>query len=183
MKGDKDREREKKGPAPFYAFAACSVSNSLSSFAQYEALKFVSFPLQVLSKSCKIIPVMLVGLLLNKKSYPRVEYIDAIVITSAVAMFMLNEKESKGGGGGGGGDGHGHGSTEQGDSAWGLMLLALYVTCDSFTSQWQDRVFQTYQIDQYQMMLGVNIWSMFFTGCSLLRSGEGIESFLLINIK
>jgi UAA transporter family len=46
--------------APYYWYAPSSLSNSLSSWAQYEALKFVSFPTQVLSKSCKIIPVMLV---------------------------------------------------------------------------------------------------------------------------
>jgi adenosine 3'-phospho 5'-phosphosulfate transporter B2 len=46
--------------APFYAYAPSSLSNTLSSWAQYEALKFLSFPTQTLSKSCKIIPVMLV---------------------------------------------------------------------------------------------------------------------------
>jgi adenosine 3'-phospho 5'-phosphosulfate transporter B2 len=46
--------------APFYYYAPSSLSNSISSWAQYEALKYVSFPTQVLSKSCKIIPVMLV---------------------------------------------------------------------------------------------------------------------------
>lgn len=47
--------------APFYAYAPSSLSNTLSSWAQYEALKFLSFPTQTLSKSCKIIPVMLVS--------------------------------------------------------------------------------------------------------------------------
>lgn len=47
--------------APFYYYAPSSLSNTLSSWAQYEALKFISFPTQVLSKSCKIIPVMLVS--------------------------------------------------------------------------------------------------------------------------
>lgn len=47
--------------APYYWYAPSSLSNSVSSWAQYEALKFVSFPTQVLSKSCKIIPVMLVN--------------------------------------------------------------------------------------------------------------------------
>jgi adenosine 3'-phospho 5'-phosphosulfate transporter B2 len=46
---------------PFYYFVPSSFSNTLSSWAQYEALKYVSFPTQVLSKSCKIIPVMLVS--------------------------------------------------------------------------------------------------------------------------
>ena len=47
--------------APYYYYAPSSLSNTISSWAQYEALKFVSFPTQVLSKSCKVIPVMLVS--------------------------------------------------------------------------------------------------------------------------
>lgn len=47
--------------APYYYYAPSSISNSLSSWAQYDALKYVSFPTQVLSKSCKVIPVMLVS--------------------------------------------------------------------------------------------------------------------------
>ena len=46
--------------APYYQYLPSSLSNSLSSWAQYEALKYISFPTQVLSKSCKIIPVRLV---------------------------------------------------------------------------------------------------------------------------
>lgn len=49
--------------APFYYYAPASISNTLSSWAQYEALKYLSFPTQTLSKSCKIIPVMLVRIL------------------------------------------------------------------------------------------------------------------------
>lgn len=46
---------------PFYYYFPSSLSNSVSTWAQYEALKYISFPSQVLSKSCKIIPVMLVS--------------------------------------------------------------------------------------------------------------------------
>ena len=154
---------------PFYAYAACAASNSLSSFAQYEALKFVSFPTQTLSKSCKIIPVMIVGILLNKKSYPAVEYLDALLITIGVGMFTLSEKANTAAA-----------LNERSDSIWGLALLAMYLTCDSFTSQWQSRIYKSYSLTQFQMMLGVNVWSMLFTGVTLARSGEGMTSFAFI---
>ena len=44
--------------------------------------------------------------------------------------------------------------------------------CDSFTSQWQDRVYKTYRVDQYQMMFGVNFFSLLFTSMNLLWTGE-----------
>mmetsp|Transcript_1506 Transcript_1506/g.2485 ORF Transcript_1506/g.2485 Transcript_1506/m.2485 type:complete len:350 (+) Transcript_1506:102-1151(+) len=152
--------------APYYYYAPCSLSNTLSSWAQYEALKYISFPTQVLSKSCKIIPVMIVGLLLNKKSYPFSEYVEATIITAGVTMFSLSERSAP--------------SEQQDDSSLGVMLLVLYLACDSFTSQWQSRVYKQYQVDQYQMMLGVNVWSMIMTGFSLYQSGEFFTSFAFI---
>lgn len=148
--------------APFYYYAPSSLSNSLSSWAQYEALKFISFPSQVLSKSCKLIPVMLVGILVNKKTYPLLEYLEAVMITIGVTLFTLTEKTGP--------------AIQREDTAWGFALLALYLSCDSFTSQWQSKVYKQYSIDQYQMMLGVNVWSMIMTGITLIQSGEGLES-------
>lgn len=36
--------------APFYSYSPSSISNTLSSYAQYEALKYISFPTQVRSQ-------------------------------------------------------------------------------------------------------------------------------------
>ena len=66
------------------------------------------------------------------------------------------------------------------DTAYGVILLAMYLTCDSFTSQWQSRVYKQYGIDQYQMMLGVNIWSTIMTAITLIQSGEGVTSLAFI---
>ena len=62
-------------PAPLWVFAPCALSNTLSSFGQYQALHYVSFPLQTIAKSTKVIPVMIMGKVLNKKTYPCVDYI------------------------------------------------------------------------------------------------------------
>ena len=56
---------------PIFKYMFCSMSNILSSWCQYEALKYVSFISQVLAKSCKIIPVMLMGKLVMKLKYKR----------------------------------------------------------------------------------------------------------------
>jgi len=154
--------------APFHYYLPSSISNSLSSWAQYEALKYVSFPSQVLSKSCKLIPVMFVGIILNKKTYPFIEYVEAILITVGVAIFTFSEKKKK------------ISDNMHVDTVFGVSLLALYLVCDSFTSQWQSKVFKQFSIDQYQMMLGVNIWSMLLTGFTLIQSGEGVESLAFI---
>lgn len=51
--------------APAWAFLPCAISNTTSSWAQYSSLQYVSFPLQNIFKSTKVIPVMLMGMLLK----------------------------------------------------------------------------------------------------------------------
>ena len=132
------QHRTLRVPAPMWAFAPCSLSNTLSSYGQYQALRYVSFPLQTLSKSTKVIPVMLMGKLLNRKSYRWVEYGEAGMISLGVSMFAFSEGKPKGGT-----------STE----VLGILMLALYVGADSFTSQWQSRVYRKHPaVDQFQMM-------------------------------
>lgn len=82
-------------------------------------------------------------------------------------MFTMSEKSSS----------HGH---DQSDTSFGIGLLLLYLFCDSFTSQWQSKVYKQFNIDQYQMMLGVNIWSMIMTGFTLAQSGEFFSSLAFI---
>mmetsp|Transcript_15252 Transcript_15252/g.21619 ORF Transcript_15252/g.21619 Transcript_15252/m.21619 type:complete len:353 (+) Transcript_15252:62-1120(+) len=154
--------------APLSSFAPCSLSNVLSSWAQYECLKYISFPLQVVSKSCKVIPVMFMGKFLSRKSYPWVEYVEAVGLTIGVSLFSLNES----------------GSSEDDEvretKFFGLLLVAMYLTCDSFTSQWQDKIFKTHKISQYQMMVGINTFSIFFTTLELIRSGGFVSSVAFI---
>jgi hypothetical protein len=44
--------------SPLWEYSFPSVANMLSSWCQYEALKYVSFPTQMLAKAFKILPVM-----------------------------------------------------------------------------------------------------------------------------
>jgi solute carrier family 35 (adenosine 3'-phospho 5'-phosphosulfate transporter), member B2 len=108
---------------------------------------------------------------LNKKSYPWIDYVEAICIAAGVALFTFAEKSSSG--------------DAANDTFFGAFLLATYLLADSFTSQWQSKVFKSYEIDQFQMMLGTNIWATLIVGAQLLQSGEGWTSitFLLTEPK
>ena len=45
--------------------------------------------LQVVGKSCKPIPVMILGVLVGRKSYPARKYLFILMIVAGVAMFMF----------------------------------------------------------------------------------------------
>ncbi|CAM9600056.1 unnamed protein product [Scytosiphon promiscuus] len=155
--------------APWLNFAPCSLSNVMSSYAQYHCLDYISFPLQVVSKSCKVVPVMLVGKFVHGKSYPWVEYLEAVAIAFGVSMFSLSQSS-------GPKDGE-----ENNTQAIGIFFVSMYLVCDSFTSQWQDRIFKKHKIDQYQMMFGVNCFSIVFTTFSLLTNGGFADSFRFLS--
>ncbi|KAJ0172422.1 hypothetical protein K1T71_012395 [Dendrolimus kikuchii] len=79
--------------APLYKYSYCALTNVISAWCQYEALKYVSFPTQVLSKSCKVIPVMLMGKLVSRNKYEVYEYVTAVLISVGMVMFMFGSHD------------------------------------------------------------------------------------------
>lgn len=146
--------------APLWAFTPCALSNTMSSWSQYASLKYVSFPVQTVFKSSKIIPVMMMGKFLKGTSYPAGQYAEAVCITTGVAIFSFSSKSS---------------NNDATTELVGLMFLLMYISFDSFTSQWQDKIYTQYgrnNVDPYQMMLGVNISAICITTAGLVVTGD-----------
>lgn len=146
--------------APLLSFTPCAFSNTMSSWSQYASLKYVSFPVQTVFKSSKVIPVMLMGKLLKGTKYTTGKYCEALLITIGVAIFSLSSRES---------------TSDTTTELVGYIYLITYISFDSFTSQWQDKIYQTYgkaNVDPYQMMLGVNSSAIMITTSGLIISGD-----------
>jgi len=111
---------------------------------------------------------MIVGKVLNQKNYPRQDYIDAVMITAGIATFMLSSKVPPAI--------DDQNTQNTSTEILGCLILCSYVTCDSFTSQWQSFVFKKFKIDQFQMMFGLNAFSIFITSIKLYHSGEGLKA-------
>merc|ERR1719343_1156208 len=93
------------------------------------------------------------------------------MITIGVAVFSLSSRES---------------TSENKTELIGYLFLMTYITFDSFTSQWQDTVYQKYgraNVDPYQMMLGVNSSAILITTSGMIVSGDIpiVIEFLLAN--
>ncbi|VVC93853.1 unnamed protein product [Leptidea sinapis] len=141
--------------APLYKFSYCSLTNVISAWCQYEALKYVSFPTQVLSKSCKVIPVMVMGKLISRNKYAPHEYVTALLISAGMLMFMFASHDQP---------------VSPGTSVSGVCLLLLYMSCDSFTSSWQSALFRSYRARPLQVMCVVSACSCALTAPALLAS-------------
>ncbi|CAK9140226.1 unnamed protein product [Ilex paraguariensis] len=75
--------------APVYKYCVVSISNILTTTCQYEALKYVSFPVQTLAKCAKMIPVMLWGTIIMQKKYKGFDYLLAFLVTIGCSLFIL----------------------------------------------------------------------------------------------
>ena len=75
--------------APLPAYAAVSLSNVIATTCQYEALRYVSFPVQTLGKCGKMIPVMVWGRLIMGRRYGASDYVVAAAVTAGATVFLL----------------------------------------------------------------------------------------------
>ena len=134
----------------------------------------MSFPTQVLAKSSKMIPVMIMGKFVENKTYPAFEYACAVGISIGVSLFMFSRAAA-------GAEAGMEEEEESGTSMAGAGLLIGYMLFDSFTSNYQAALFPAYKMSSYQMMFGVNLFSCFFTLWSLVQRGTflGCIAFML----
>ncbi|ESO12584.1 hypothetical protein HELRODRAFT_63269, partial [Helobdella robusta] len=145
--------------APLYEYSYNSFTCLMSSWCQYEALKYVSFPLQVLVKASKIIPVMLMGRLVSKKSYSNFEYFTAVLMSLGLFMFIIVKRHS----------------FLNLSVVSGSILMVGYMGFDSFTSNWQSEMFKRYEPSHIHMMVGTNFFEILFASVTLLGR-KGFEN-------
>jgi len=149
--------------APLWKYLAISFSNVAATWCQYEALRYVSFPVQMLGKSFKMMPVMLWGIAISGKRYGVKDWSIALGVTWGVTQFLLSgEIKSK------------HAAAES--SLYGLLLLLAFLVCDGFTSTFQEKLFREHKTSKHNQMLYVNSGSAVVSGGSLLLSGKTVQA-------
>ena len=115
--------------------------------ASNQSLNYVNYPTQALGKSCKMIPIMLLNVLIGGKKYSLREYLCVLSITLGIVFFRL--AKSKGGSG-------------QENSSFGLILLFASLSLDGLTASNQ-RLFRTeFKPSTYGMMLQTNLWALLY---------------------
>merc|ERR1711990_1251726 len=67
----------------------------LAMAASNEALRYVSYPTQVLGKSCKMVPVFLSSMLIGGKTYDFMGYFQVAVVTLGVCIFNFGGPAKK----------------------------------------------------------------------------------------
>jgi len=137
-----------------------SLTYMLAMFCSNESIKWVSYPTQVLGKSCKIVPVMIFNVLVAKRSYTLREYIQVGLITLGIVIFNLGKTKSKGGS----------------DSLVGVFLLLGSLCCDGMTGSFQRMFMDEFRPSTHKLMAGMNLWSIIILSAPLVISGQGYDA-------
>ncbi|KAJ4978767.1 hypothetical protein NE237_009547 [Protea cynaroides] len=153
--------------APIYKYCLISVSNILTTTCQYEALKYVSFPVQTLAKCAKMIPVMVWGTIIMQKRYKGQDYLWAALVTMGCSIFILFPTAA---------DINPY-SRGRESTVWGVLLMVGYLGFDGFTSTFQDKLFKGYDMEIHNQIFYTTLFS-----CILSLSGLVLQGHLLLAI-
>lgn len=152
---------------PIANYATVSLSNVIATSCQYEALKHVSFPVQTLSKCAKMIPVMIWGALIARKTYSIKQCCVAALVTVGCTCFLLSGSTT---------------SKKANDSSLkGFVLMLTYLAFDGFTATFQDKLFKGHQMSMFNQMLYVNACSAVVSICGLVGGGQLWEALSFVS--
>lgn len=143
-----------KVPKARYAQIAFSYIGAM--YCSNWALAFVTYPTQALAKSCKLIPVMLMRIVINGKKYKLRDYLCVALITAGISVFSLAKKAKPG---------------EASNSVFGMALLFASLALDGFTGPTQEKIEAEYKPTVGQMMFSMNFFAVIYVGIGLLATG------------
>lgn len=96
---------------------------------QYASLRYVDYVTMLLAKSCKLVPVMAVHLLLHRTRFPAYKFAVVGLVTIGVSIFSLYHPTSKSG-------------PTSDSQAWGFLLLSINLLLDGLYNTTQDQMFK-----------------------------------------
>ena len=154
-----------KSKAPMLDYITISLSNVIATSCQYEALKWLTFPTLTIGKCAKMLPVMLILNLRKKRRYSLDDFGVAVMVLAGCAIMISSGNVAAK-----------RLSGAEEDSAFGFILLLLYLLFDAITSTYQQRLFERYDMSVSNQMIFINISSSFISVIGLATSGGLLNS-------
>uniref|UniRef100_A0A336LX89 CSON003125 protein n=1 Tax=Culicoides sonorensis TaxID=179676 RepID=A0A336LX89_CULSO len=130
--------------SPFLYFSD-SIVNVLTTLCSSYALKWVSYPVQIIAKCASPIPTLVLSVLIGKCHYKWQKYLFTVLLVAGVSTFMYDSTKLQKG---------------LKDSLWyGEILLAVSLLMDGLCGGIQDRIRHTSGPPPFAMMSKINGYS------------------------
>jgi adenosine 3'-phospho 5'-phosphosulfate transporter B2 len=162
---------------PLFICSLSSLSDVLSSWFQYESLKYATFTSQLLAKSSLSLFVMLAAKRVSNRTYKRHEYLCVGLIGLGIFLFsdldtaqVIHISSGKT-----------LNSPVIYTSFSGIICLLGFLLSDSFTVTWQDNLINNYAVSSIALMFITNVYSFLYTLVSLSREHEFTDTLRFMN--
>ena len=152
---------EQPTTVPTYKLFFVAMLSMGSTFFSVRSLRYVIFPVQVLAKSCKPIPVMIMGAFLGKR-YPLKKYLNVLVITAGVCLFMLGGSATK------------PGDDEKGGMTMiiGCVMLFVSLSFDGATGAYEDKIMSNDHVGPFELMFNIQLGKAILAFLGLVMLNE-----------
>ena len=115
----------------------------------------------VLGKSCKLVPVMIMNVLLYRRKFAPHKYLVVFMVTAGITIFMGFGNDKKG-------KSHASGNNGQTQTPYaniiGISYLLINLALDGAINSTQDEIFTRHKVTGQQMMFWINLF------CTILTS-------------
>ncbi|KDO34284.1 hypothetical protein SPRG_22078 [Saprolegnia parasitica CBS 223.65] len=142
--------REPTSSLPMKQYVGLSLLTFVSTIASIYALRYVSFITRILGKSCKSIPVMLLGAILGKR-YDLKKVLSVLLLSVGVAIFLLGTYAQKIAS-------HEHDEKTATDMSIGCVLLLVSLLCDGATGAIEDKLIAAHDIHAFELMFYLSLF-------------------------
>ncbi|KAJ1986261.1 UDP-galactose transporter [Dimargaris cristalligena] len=144
----------------FRRYAQAAITNALASPFGYASLKHIDYPTLTLTKSCKLVPVVVMNVLLYRRRFPMYKYVTVALVTLGVSGFMFMQPTSA--------TAAAKGAATS--SLWGLMLVLVNLLMDGATNSTQDQIIHEFRdVTGQHMMLFMNLFGCVINALWLLN--------------
>lgn len=141
-----------------------------------EAIQYVSYPVAVLAKSCKLIPTMLVGQTVEGRLYSTQEWLAAVLISAGIVIFHFSRLENAN-------ILQDNDNNDSDDVTYGMSLLCISLAMDGILSSCQNFIKRPVVHDAtgtavhrppsaVETMLFINLYALFFLVPACLYTGQ-----------
>eukprot|EP00055_Hartaetosiga_balthica_P003487 m.7990 g.7990 ORF g.7990 m.7990 type:complete len:321 (+) comp2980_c1_seq1:162-1124(+) len=155
----------RKVTLPPVSFAAPGTSFIVAMLCSNEALRYVSYPTQVLAKSCKLVPVLLVSVLFYGKAATLLQYAHVALVTAGIVLFRLKPSSDD----------------SESNSTYGLLLLLVSLILDGYTGPTQKKLSDSFKeskgltLKPTELMFFCNFWGAIAVLIALFAFGENLD--------
>jgi UDP-galactose transporter B1 len=156
--------QEKPTAISKYNMLVLSLTSIASTFTSVRSLRYVIYPVQVLFKSCKPVPVLAFGVALGKR-YPLKKYVNVIIITTGVALFM------------GGGNSTRKAGSGADSTLLGALMLSVSLCFDGATGAYEDKLMANDNVGPFDLMFNIQLGKSVISFCALIAT-NGINDFI-----